>query len=117
MAFVPLVPATANASIVQGLGQQLRFGPVVTAAGVVVDMSAWFAYKATMAAPQPVPYAQDTDFGTVTGDAAGYLYLTTSHTDLATVPAGSAKLLISAKKLTGDDFQLVGSGTLTVNNG
>jgi hypothetical protein len=51
----------------------------------------------------------------VTGSALGILTVVTSVADLATVPPGTALLRIKGKPTSGDDEQLLATGTLTVS--
>jgi len=114
MSFIPLVPGNLNLTMRQGLEQQVTSAAILNAGGTAIDFSAWFSMSAKMVPPTPVPYGSDTTFGTVTGSSLGVVTLLVSATDLASVPPGSATLIIEGKSLTGDSLQLVASGTLTI---
>lgn len=117
MAQVNLTPASINASITQAAGQFFTSTTVTNPAGVAIDLSAYTSLTAKAVATVPNPVTADVTFGTVTASALGIITLQTSITDLATKPAGTAKLIITGKPTAGDDAQLLASGTLTVNPG
>lgn len=117
MAFVNLVPVTASISMVQGWIQEFTLPTVQSPGGANIDLSAWTSLACKMVPPSPVPYGSDTTFGTVAGASGGVLTMTTGASDLATVPPGTAKFIITGKPTSGDAAQLLASGTLTVNAG
>jgi hypothetical protein len=115
MAFTPVVPVTMNLSLVQSLAQEFQSAAVKNLAGAAVDLSAWVFSGVDITSPNPAPNTNDTNFGTVTGSALGILTVVTSVADLATVPPGTALLRIKGKPTSGDDEQLLATGTLTVS--
>lgn len=117
MAFVPLVPGTINANMRQAAAAAFTSSKIVDASGAAVDMSAWNTYTAKAVAASPNPNTADVTFGTVTGDSNGFLTLTTSATDLASVPLGTANLVILGKKASGDAYQLLAQGSLQLSAG
>lgn len=117
MAFVPLVPASLNPVMTQALDQAFASSAVANFAGGVIDLSAWVSLTAKIVAVTPNPNTADAAFGTVTASAAGIITLKTGPTDLATVPTGSANLIISGKPTAGDDAQIICRGTLTLLSG
>jgi hypothetical protein len=116
MAAVSLVPGTLNASIQQGLYQVFTSAPIVNAAGAAINLSGWSALTAKLSPPQAVPYGTDVTFGTVTGSSLGVITLTVSATDLASIPSGTAKLLIEGINVALDPSQLIASGSLSLLN-
>lgn len=117
MAFVGLVPQTLNVAIRQGLDQEFQSNPVLNLAGTAVNLSAWTSLTATLCPPSPVPYGTNANFGTVTGGSTGVISLQTAATDLASVPPGSGTLIIKGKPTSGDEYQVLATGTLTIQAG
>jgi hypothetical protein len=117
MAFVPLTPVTLNVTMTQGYGQAFNSGIVMGPTGAAINLSAWTDLVATIVDPSVGPASGSATFGTVTAAATGVVTLTVSPTDLATVPSGSAKLILSGKPTSGDTVQVLTTGVLTLNPG
>ena len=117
MAFVPLIPGSLNPSCTQGAKQAFSTAPILNPAGTPVDFSAWSAMSAKLVPASPNPTGADVTFGTVAGTNAGVVTLTQSATDLATIPPGTAKLVITGIPVALDPSQLVATGVLTLNAG
>lgn len=117
MAFTDVVPATGTINMVQAAAQKFLMPTINSSGGSAVDLSAWVSLVCKMVPPTPVPYGADTTFGTVTAGAAGLLYVETGASDLASVPPGSAKFIITGKPTSGDAAQLLASGSLGINAG
>lgn len=117
MAVVPLVPGSINIQIQRGAYQQFKSTAVLDFAGAAVDLSGWFSYTAKLVPTSPNPNTADVTFGTVTGAASGIATLTVASTDLASNPTGTAKLLITGVKVSGDNPQLLASGTAQLSDG
>lgn len=111
MAFVELVPATINASIRRGAAQAFKSGVVANFSGAAINLSAYTSLTAKLVAQSPNPCTSDVTFGTVTGGADGVLTLATDAADLASSPDGTAQLVIIGKPTSGDDFQILASGS------
>lgn len=116
MAEVPLKPATINVAARRGLYQVFKSSAVLNFSDAAVNLSAWSAFTATITAQSPNPNTADVDFGTVTGDASGILTLTMAPTDLATVPAGTANLVLKGVNVGGDDEQILATGSFQLAN-
>lgn len=116
MAFVPLVPQTLNIAPTQGYAQSFLSSPVVNPAGTAVDLSGWVSLAAKLVPSSPNPTGTDVSFGTVTATNAGVITLTMSAADLASVPIGSAKLLITGKPTGGDATQVLATGVCSLLN-
>jgi hypothetical protein len=116
MAFTAVVPATMNVNITQTLAQAFQSTPVVNFAAAVVDLSAWVSLVAQLAPPTPNPTGAPVSFGTVTANSSGVITLQTSATDLDTVAAGSARLIITGKPTSGDIAQVICTGTAQVQS-
>lgn len=114
MAFVPLTPVTANLSMTQTKAQKFKYGPVLDLDLAPVDFSGWDSFQAQAVPPTPALTGSSSTFGTVDGDASGFITVEISDSDLATKPAGTARLVISGKPTSGDDFQIIAAGALTV---
>ena len=118
MAFTAITPATCNISMTQGNAQSFLSSAVnAQPSGSPQDLSAWTGLVCKMVPPTPVPYGSDSTFGTVTGNSSGILTVQVSATDLASVPPGTAKLIISGKPTSPDALQLLATGSLTVSAG
>lgn len=114
MAFKQLVAAVFNISMTQAVAQAFQSPPVVDFSNTAVDLSAWVSLTAKLIAPAPVPYQTEQTFGTVTGASNGVITVTTSTTDLASVPPGTGKLIITGKPTSGDSVQLIAVGSITL---
>jgi len=115
MAFVPLIPVTLNLSIFQGL-EQINQAPLIQSPTLTnIDLSAWTSLTATAIPVAAGPCTQDVDFGTVSGAAAGVLKVTALNSDFSGSATGTAKLVIKGKPTSGDEFQILASGTFTLN--
>jgi hypothetical protein len=114
MAYVPLVPVSLNATMQQALAQNFQSPVINSPSGSPINLSAWVDLTATINALNPSPNTADATFGTVTGASTGIITLTTSATDLASVPAGSANLIISGKPTSGDSLQVLCTGVLNL---
>lgn len=114
MANVNLVPVTFNPTIQTGLAQFFTSSAVQTPAGAAVDLSAWNSLSAKLAPQTPNPTGSDVSFGTVTGSNTGILTLELSATDLATAPAGTAKIIIEGVHVALDDPQVLAVGIATL---
>lgn len=115
MAFVPLIPAALSPTITKGLAQQYQSAPIVGFTGTAIDLSAWVTLTAKAVPASQSPVGTDVTFGTVTATNAGVVKLTVAASDLSTVETGTAKLLVYGKPTSGDDYQLLASGALTLN--
>jgi len=111
MATVQLVPAALNIQIRRGAQQTFKSSAVLDFSGAAINLSAWDSFAAKLTAQSPNPNTADVTFGTVTGDANGILTLVYDASDLATAPAGGATLIISGVHVSGDDSQLLASGS------
>jgi hypothetical protein len=117
MAVVALQPATINAQIRRGQNQTFKSTAVLDFAGAAINMSGWFSYAAKLVAQSPNPNTADVTFGTVTGNADGTLTLLYDASDLASVPVGTAQLIITGVHVSGDDSQLLASGSAQLSEG
>jgi len=114
VAFTPIVPGTINVQAVQALAQEFQSTAVNNFSGSPVDLSAWTSLTAKIQALNPSPNTSDVTFGTVTANSSGIVTLLVDSTDLATVPVGSANLIISGKPTSGDHAQTLATGILTL---
>ena len=115
MAFLPVIPATLNVTLTQALAQAFNSSVVNSPAGAAVNLSAFSSISAKAVPITPGPTAAAVAFGTVVGSSTGILTLTTSVTDLASVPTGAAKLIIEGVNVAGDPAQILATGALQVN--
>lgn len=111
MAVVPLVPATINIAHRRGAYQQYKSSAVLDFAGAAIDLSAWASMAVKLVAQSPGPNTADVTAGTATGSAAGIITVTIASTDLATIPAGTAQVVITGVHVGGDNPQLLASGS------
>jgi hypothetical protein len=117
MAFVALVPVTMNPVINPPYGQAFVSPVVASPTGTPIDLSAWVSLVASIVPPAPNPTGASATFGTVTANSGGVITLTTSATDLASAPSGTARLQIHGKATSGDTtLQLLATGVITVQN-
>jgi hypothetical protein len=115
MAFVGLTPQTLNPTFAKGLDQQYNTAPVLNLAGIAVDLSAWVSLTAKLVPPTPSPTGADAAFGTVTAASTGVVSLKSGASDFASSEPGTARLIISGKPTSGDDAQILCTGTITIN--
>lgn len=117
MAFVPLIPVTMNQTIFQGL-EQINQAPLIQSPTLTnIDLSAWDSLTATAVPVAAGPCTQNVDYGTVTGAAAGVLKITTGTADFSGATPGACRLVVKGKPTSGDDFQVLATGVLTLNAG
>jgi len=116
MATVPLKPATLNANIRRGSYQQFKSTAVLNFSDAAVNLSAWDSIDAKLVAQSPNPNTADVTFGTCTGDASGIITLVYDASDLPTAPAGTAQLVITGVNVSGDDPQLLATGSAQLSN-
>lgn len=114
MAFVGLTPVSANLSAISGLAQKYQFSTINDLSGAAVNLSAWTSMTAQLVAVTPTPNTADVTFGTVVGASGGVLTLQIAAADLAAIPAGQARLIVSGKPTSGDDAQILVSGVLNL---
>jgi hypothetical protein len=118
MAVVPLIPITFNVSVRRGAYQQFKSSQAITdLTGAAIDLSAWDSMTATLVAPSPNPNTADVTFGTLTGNATGFLILTVAASALSTNPVGSAQLICKGVHVAADPEQLLSTGTFQLAEG
>lgn len=117
MAFVALVPVTLNMSVTQGLGQEFIAPIVNSPTGTAIDLSAWVSLTCDAIPIAPGPVQAPVAFGTVAGAAGGALSVQTGASDLSSGTPGTAKLVIKGKPTSGDAYQVLATGILTLNQG
>lgn len=114
MAFVPVVPVSLNMTIQQGQSQQFIFPPINDPSGSPVDLSSWSSIKCTAVPASPTPVGADVDFGTSSGASNGVITTDTTSSDFSGKQAGIAKLLLQGKATSGDPYQYLGTGVVTI---
>lgn len=117
MAEVNLTPVAMNAAISKGSYQAFASGVINSLAGTPVNLSAWIDLQATAVPLTPNPTSAPVTFGTVTGASTGILTLVCGPTDFAANGPGTARMVIRGKAASGDDDQILASGTLTLTEG
>ncbi|HKU17708.1 MAG TPA: hypothetical protein VJP80_00370 [Candidatus Saccharimonadales bacterium] len=119
MAFTEITPINMSVAAVQGLAQFFQSTAAVVAPGTTtpVNLSSWVSWQATIVPANPGPNTAPVNFGTAAGLSTGLVTLQMATTDLATVPTGTANLIISAKPTSTDSAQVVATGTLSLQAG
>jgi hypothetical protein len=117
MAFTPLVPVTLNIAPTKGGGQEFQSPVVKDLGGTAVDLSSWVSLTATAVAQTPGVNTADVTFGTVTADVNGIVTLVVAASDFSSSSPGLASLFIKGKPTSGDGFQTLARGTLTLQAG
>lgn len=117
MAAIALKPATLNVQIRRGAYQQFKSSPVLNFSDTAVNLSTFFSMTAKLVAQSPTPNTADVTFGAATGDASGIITLVYDSSDLPSNPIGAANLVILGVPASGDDPQVIATGSATLSNG
>jgi hypothetical protein len=116
MALLSLVPTSPGISIFQGEGQAINF-TCNNSAGSPVTMSGLNAYRIKIFNPSgsgsASPMFSDTTTGNFTGSSGALLY-TLSAAHATAMQPGSWSYVVECQNGSGDDFQQVAAGTVTV---
>lgn len=115
MSFIDVVPGSFSASLVGGYDQRFTSPILKDSAGAAVTMTGWDTLTCVLTALVPGPMTKaPTNIGTVTGLSSGAVQLDVDDTDASgLIAGGQCRMQIIGKKTSGDDNQLLTSGTLT----
>lgn len=116
MAFVPLVPVAMNITPTKGLKQNFQSVNVKDPSGTNIDLSAWNSIVAIAAPSVPGVNTSDVSFGTCSGDSAGVITLDIADTDFGSSSPGQAILVVKGKQSSGDAYQILARGSLTLQS-
>lgn len=114
MAYTNLVPISFSPTVTPGAAANFSLGKITSNGTTGINLSAWVSLTAKLIPPTSVPYGTDVAFGTVSGDSSGNLSLVQAAADLAGIVAGTGRFIVTGKPTSGDDAQLLCSGTITV---
>lgn len=126
MAQIPLKPAALNQLQITAEGKDLYFKlpAVLDFSGAAVDLSVWNDLAFTIRMPQSVRPFYDAAVIALTkganptqviGVADGTTTIKLLETDVNNIPAtGSYMIDLTGRVLVGDEYQLIGVGTLNV---
>lgn len=114
MAVLELTPGTLNISLREELAAIVRTPVIKDATGTPVDFSGWFSVLFEIFPSAPSPAAAGGSMGLATGNNDGTVSIAFSTDDTTNRGLGSCGCLVKGKVLTGDDYQTIATGTLTL---
>lgn len=117
MAIVALTPVTLNPVVSKGSAQIFRTPVINDLSGAPVDLSAFDSINAKVQA-SPTSVVQNADgVGVCTGNADGTIDFKWRASDELSGGYGNARFIIYGENVSGDGFQTLATGILTLQQG
>lgn len=117
MAYVDLIPASFSPTFRTGVAMKLLTPIIKDRSGTPVDFSGWDSTLFTIVAPGNGPTTSKELTVTTVQNADGTLAFLPDSSTFALGELGTAQLCISGKPTSGDAYQLIAAGTLTIAAG